>query len=238
MDSRFNIYCDESCHLLHDDSKAMVLGAVWCPVDKTRKLADGIREIKKRHGLIHDFEIKWNKVSPSKQEFYADLIEYFFGQEDLHFRAVVIPDKTVLDHRAHSQSHDTWYYKMMFVMLEPVLRPGAKYRIYLDYKDTRSAAKIYKLAEHLRTRRRNVKQPTIERLQSVHSHEVEQMQLADLFIGAIGYLHRRLNTSSAKKALIELIENRSGTSLMETTFVTAQKVNILVWSARESSYGF
>ena len=29
MDSIYNIYCDESCHLENDCEKAMVLGAIW-----------------------------------------------------------------------------------------------------------------------------------------------------------------------------------------------------------------
>ena len=30
----FNVYCDESCHLEHDRQKVMVLGAIWCPLEK------------------------------------------------------------------------------------------------------------------------------------------------------------------------------------------------------------
>ncbi len=36
MSDIFNVYCDESCHLENDHRKVMVLGAVWCPFDKTR----------------------------------------------------------------------------------------------------------------------------------------------------------------------------------------------------------
>ena len=39
MSEIFNIYCDESCHLEHDRQKVMVLGAVWCPLEKTREIA-------------------------------------------------------------------------------------------------------------------------------------------------------------------------------------------------------
>jgi hypothetical protein len=38
MSQVFNIYCDESCHLEHDQQKAMVLGAVWCPLEKIKKI--------------------------------------------------------------------------------------------------------------------------------------------------------------------------------------------------------
>ncbi len=39
MSQVFNVYCDESCHLENDRQKAMVLGAVWCPLDKTREMS-------------------------------------------------------------------------------------------------------------------------------------------------------------------------------------------------------
>ena len=66
----FNVYCDESCHLENDRQKAMVLGAVWCPLEKTREIAVRIREMKARHDLPPELEIKWVKVSPAKVQFY------------------------------------------------------------------------------------------------------------------------------------------------------------------------
>jgi hypothetical protein len=35
MSQVLNVYCDESCHLENDHQTAMVLGAVWCPFEKT-----------------------------------------------------------------------------------------------------------------------------------------------------------------------------------------------------------
>ncbi len=85
MTQVINIYCDESCHLENDHQPAMTLGAVWCPLDKTREIALRIREIKVEHGLLPDFEIKWTKVSQAKLSFYLALIDYFFDDDDLHF---------------------------------------------------------------------------------------------------------------------------------------------------------
>ena len=50
-----NVYCDESCHLQNDDQKVMVLGAIWCPLDKTREISTRIREIKQKHGFPPNF---------------------------------------------------------------------------------------------------------------------------------------------------------------------------------------
>ena len=75
MPETYNVYCDESCHMENDGQQVMVLGAVWCPLDKTREIAVRIREIKARHGLSTRFEIKWNKVSPAKAQFYLNLVD-------------------------------------------------------------------------------------------------------------------------------------------------------------------
>ncbi len=36
MSDIFNVYCDESCHLENDQQNVMVLGAVWCQLEKTQ----------------------------------------------------------------------------------------------------------------------------------------------------------------------------------------------------------
>ena len=120
MSQILNVYCDESCHLENDGQTAMVLGAVWCPLEKRAEIAGRLREIKQKHGLSADFEVKWTKVGPSKLGFYLDLVDYFFDDDDLHFRGLVIPDKSLLDHGAFGQSHDDWYYKMYFTMLKTI----------------------------------------------------------------------------------------------------------------------
>ena len=75
----FNIYCDESGHLERDQSNVMVLGAVWCPLEKTREIAVRLREIKQKHNLSDNFELKWVKVSPAKLRYYIDVVDYFLS---------------------------------------------------------------------------------------------------------------------------------------------------------------
>lgn len=94
----FNVYCDESCHLENDHQKVMVLGAIWCPLEKCREISVRLREIKKKHKLASDFEVKWTKVSPAKSQFYLEWMDYFFDDDDLHFRALIVPDKSLLRH--------------------------------------------------------------------------------------------------------------------------------------------
>lgn len=230
MSEVFNIYCDESCHLEHDNQSIMVLGAVWCPLEKTREISIRIREIKKRYDLPENFEIKWVKISPAKLPFYLHLIDYFFDDDDLHFRGLVA-DKTKLRHINHNQTHDDWYYKMYFDMLKVILFPHSKYRIYLDIKDTQSNRKVQKLEEVLCNNMYDFRREIIERVQTVRSHEIEIMQLTDLLVGVLSYANRGLQTSTAKSTITRRMRERSGYKLINKTLYLEDKVNLFIWKA-------
>jgi hypothetical protein len=225
MTNVYNVYCDESGHLEHDQIPMMALGAVWCPLEKTTEIAARLREIKARHGLPPAFEVKWTKVSPAKQAFYLDLLDYFFDDDDLRFRALIVPDKSVLRHENFRQSHDEWYYKMYFSM-KALFSPDAEYRTYLDIKDTRSAARINKLHDVLCNNMYDFDKRIIARVQTVRSHEVEQLQLADLLIGTVEYANRGLHGNSAKIALVNRMRKRSGYALTQSTLLREEKVNL------------
>jgi len=230
MSETFNIYCDESCHLEHDRQSAMVLGAVWCSESQRASVARAIRELKVQHGLASSFEIKWTKVSPAKVDFYLALVDLFFSDPRLHFRGIVIPDKSKLDHSAFDQSHDDFYYKMYFQLLKVIFESDNRYRIFLDIKDTRSQQKVVKLHDYLANAQYDFNKEMVEWIQQVHSHEIEQLQLADVLIGALGYLHRGLQTSQAKQVLIERIKAKSGFSLKRSTLPSEKKFNVFVWT--------
>ena len=229
----FNVYCDESCHLENDQQTVMVIGAVWSPAPKRREITQRLREIKVRHGLPPYHEIKWSKVSPAKEQLYLDLLDYFFDDDDLHFRAIIVPDKSKLRHHDFNQDHDTFYYKMYFDMLKVLLSPDAAYRIYLDIKDTNSAAKERLLHEVLCNNLYDFRRSIVTRLQSVRSHEVEQIQLADFLIGIVSYANRQLRSSPTKVRLVERMRQRSGYRLTSSTLYRAEKVNLFRWRASD-----
>ncbi len=232
MPQFYNVYCDESCHLEHDGQPIMTLGAVWCPLDKIHEIAFRIREIKSKHGIPRDYEVKWERVSPAKLQFYLDLVDYFFDDDDLHFRAYVAK-KEGLKHLEFGQTHDEWYFKMYFQMLSFLFDPECKYRIYLDIKDSRSAAKVSKLHDVLCNNMHDFDKQIIDRVQTVSSKEVAQVQLADLLIGAVGYANRKLDSSRAKLEIVARIKQRSRYTLTGNTLMRAQKINIFHWTPRE-----
>lgn len=231
----FNIYCDESCHLENDQQKIMALGAVWCQKAYKDEIFSRLRELKTKHNLKKTFELKWNKVSQTKLDYYEDVVDYFFDNEHLHFRILIVPDKSILDHENYNQTHDDFYYKMYFDLLKVIFDPKHGHNIYLDIKDTRSQDKVEKLKEVLRTSHYDYSKSIVKGIQQVRSHEVELIQLADFLIGAISYVNRGLTTNKAKLQLIERIRKRSGYSLLSSTLYKEDKVNVFIWKPRKAS---
>jgi hypothetical protein len=237
MRTEYNVYCDESCHLQNDDSNVMVLGALWCLKSKKEEIFGRIREIKMKHGFNPDFEIKWNKVSKGQIDFYLDLIDYFFDDDHLHFRALIVPDKKTLNHEAFNQDHNTFYYKMYFDLLKVILVPDCGYNIYIDIKDTLGQEKVLKLQDILRSNQYDYHNQIIRKIQQVHSHEVELLQITDMLTGAISYIHRNLSGNEAKVKIIEKIRSRSGYKLLKSTLFKEDKMNIFIWKSKSSPDG-
>ena len=75
----------------------------------------------------------------------------------------------------------------------------------------------------------------VERVQLVHSHEMEQLQLADMLIGAISYVNRDLHGNAGKLALVKRMQERSRYGLSKTTLYRENKVNLFCWQAQEGA---
>ena len=179
------------------------------------------------------YELKWNKVSKSKIEYYKDVINYFFDDDDLQFRVLVVSNKSAIDYEKFNHTHDTFYYKMYFGMLKAILNPENSHHIYIDIKDTRSKEKVHKLEQVLRNDKYDYSKEIIKKVQQVRSHEVEILQLTDLLVGATAYVNRGLANSKAKNELINLIKHRSKYSLTKSTLLKERKFNVFIWEPQK-----
>lgn len=244
MKPTINIYCDESCHLQNDKEPVMVISAVYCPIEKKEEIFERLYSFKVKHNLIPKnkkndkdnrpyYELKWNKVSKSKIEYYKDVINYFFDDDDLQFRVLVVSNKTDIDYEKFNHTHDTFYYKMYFGMLKAILNPENSHHIYIDIKDTKSKEKVHKLEQVLRNDKYDYSKEIIKKVQQVRSHEVEILQLADLLVGATAYVNRGLANSKAKNELINLIKHRSKYSLTKSTLLKERKFNVFIWEPQK-----
>ncbi len=104
MPEEYNIYCDERCHLEHDRPQWMVLRAICCPEEKIPLSSERMKGIKIENNLPRQFEIKWTRASRGKLQFYLDLLKFFLDYQDHLFRALTVPDKSILNHKAQKQT--------------------------------------------------------------------------------------------------------------------------------------
>jgi hypothetical protein len=194
----------------------MFLGSISSAYNQVRLHTAQINELKKKHNFYA--EIKWSKVSQSKQHFYTELIDYFFAT-DLKFRAVGIKKGTIYN-EVFSQTYDDFYYKMYYQLLNHKIDSRYAYNVYLDVKDTLSACKVRKLREIL-----NTKYGVFRNIQNIRSHESILMQLSDFLMGAISYYKNNTEKKNqAKVQLTERIIKKSGLDLDKTNY--SDKLNL------------
>ena len=231
----YNIYCDESCYLEHDNIDKMGFGCISIPKSLVRKNSILISEIQKKHKCCG--ELKWIKVSPSRIGFYKNLVDYFASNK-LNFRALVVENKSLLDHATFNRSsHDEFYYKMYYFLLRNIFdnrNVGDTYNIYVDIKDTHSSFKLKKLHEVIKNYMHDFNSDIILKFQIIRSDESRFMQLADFILGAVMYKSRGLNDSNAKKEIVNYLENCFGYNLDKSNEPWQQKLSLFHFEPRIS----
>ena len=75
-------------------------------------------------------EIKWTKVSLGKVEFYEDIIDYFFNNDDLKFRAVIASKENLVFGNEENDDYASWYYKMYYQLLNNFMDMYKKNRMF------------------------------------------------------------------------------------------------------------
>lgn len=216
----FNFYCDESCHLENDRMPFMLIGYVSCAYNQVKLHSSNIKNLKKKYNIY--YEIKWSGLSKSAYPLYNELIEYFFAT-DLQFRAIVI-DKSKIKLNDFHQSHDDFYYRMYYQLLNKKIAPDNNYNIYLDIKDSKSSEKVNGLKNYL-----NSQYISVRNLQNIRSYESELMQMADILTGALSYNLRGLteaNNVIAKQKIIDKIKSHCEYPITKSTNFYHEKFNL------------
>ena len=210
------------------------MGLVSAPAKQVREHHQSLAALWKEQGLPLEFELKWTKVSPGKLDYYRTLVDWFFAQEDLRFRAVILPDKQRLYAALPEESRDHLYYRLYYHFLRSALEPENRYRLFLDRKDTRGREKIAQLKEILATDSDDAQ--AVQNIQHIHSHEVRLAQINDLLLGAVGYARRKptKGDSPAKKALVDHIGELAGFPLAEDSPHGSEKLIVSTWHDKDA----
>lgn len=227
----YNIYCDESCHLKSNNGKYMLIGAVYCPKTKVKKINEYIKHLKENYNISNKIELKWHKIDWKTEKLYLDIINYFFNQDYLKFRVIVI-DKTTLDHEKYNQTENDFYYKTYYEMLKYIITPENSYNIYPDIKDTNSYYYHQVMLNFLRIKITDINSKTIKKVQPIRSYEAPILQINDILIGALSYHYRNLNTNKSKLNIVNEIQKLYNEPLDQTSAYSNTKFNIFIWKSK------
>jgi hypothetical protein len=243
--TKFNIYCDESCHLENDGQSIMILGYIKVNDEEGEDLRHKFKYLQRIHRS--PTELKWNTVSASRMPYYRSLIDAFFEFNHISFRCILVSNKHDLDHQQFNDGdHDSFYYKLVYLLLNnrwltPNIHNGHKreYRVFLDIKDTRGRERLAKIKQVFANQ--HYSESPFLGFQHLHSHDSFWIQLADFFIGAVGYKargeHLQPNASATKKEIINYLEYKSGYLLDQPTSPFEHKFNIFNFQVRKSNSG-
>lgn len=228
----YNVYCDESCHLSSNDSNYMIIGAIFCPKDKVKEYSEYLVNLKKNYNLSDKIELKWNKIDKKTEKLYVDIINYFFKENNLKFRAIVIK-KDTLNHKKYNQTENDFYHKSYYDMLKHIIISGNSYNIYPDIKDTNSYYNHQVTLNYLRHKIGDSDKKTIKKIQPIRSYESVLLQLNDVLVGALSYLYRDLNNNKSKLRIVNEIKKLYLYPLDKNTPFSYSKFNILLWRSRD-----
>lgn len=221
-----DVYCDEAYPDLFSSTKPqakyLLIGSLWLPNEKRALFKKEIHTL--RHQYKIGGEIKWTKVSPSKIEFYKELISWFFDKgRELRFRCIVIDRDKVDLVRFQESDQELGFYKFYYQMLLHWIHPFNTYSIYSDLKSTRLRDRLKTLRACLKNANLTAEIPIT---QSVRSKESVLIQLSDLLVGlTAAKMNRCLKEDSAKQELVHHVEKNIGGTISSTP-LNEKKFNV------------
>ncbi len=222
----FDVYCDESRpDLLSSDkpqAKYMLIGSLWLPNDRREHFKIEIHSLRNKHKIGGEF--KWQKVSPSKINFYKELIEWFFSTGDqLRFRCIVVDHSKVDLETYHLNDQELGFYKFYYQLLHHWILDFNEYNFFVDFKKNRRRDRLADLRNCLANANLLSK---VNCVQAIASNESVLLQLADVLIGIAALrLNNLFNIKSSKYELLLECERLLGNQITNTTKST-RKFNV------------
>ena len=223
---KFEVYCDETLPDLftseHPEGRYLMIGSLWLPADLRESVKERIAELRVRHA-VHG-ELKWRKVSPSKQAFYIDLIDLFmsFGL-DLRFRCIAV-DSTQMQVALHNGDAELGFYKFYYQVLHHWILDNNEYTVFCDLKQNRDRSRLPTLKRVLNNANRT---SVIADVQSLPSPEVVLLQLCDVLLGAASArINDRKDLGEAKESVVAHLERRLNRKCLRATPKYEEKFNI------------
>lgn len=218
------VYCDESRHDASEQNVFMAIGGLWVPAEAKPNLTRQLRVLMR--GAELNAEVKWSKVSRKRLEAYKRIVDFFFLQEAICFRVIVVEQNRLDFDKFHSGDRELGFYKFYYEMLVKWLLPGNEYVILLDFQKNKGAQRYTTLRTILERSLRG--KGWLKDLTVIDSSESPLAQLADLLTGAVAADWCGIAEGTAKKELAQHIAQYTGHHSLrfESPSPTVCKLNI------------
>ncbi len=189
----------------------VLIGSLWIRAENRKAYKDYIKQLRREHKMGGEF--KWKRVSPSRLDFFLDLVRFFFEQqEEMRFRVIVLRADEMDAVRFHESDNELMFYKFYYQVLHHWILDFNRYRVFLDTKTNRLHSRIRTLEKCLKYANLS----SLVNVQALPSNEVDLLQLVDVLIGAVSYRFHGRNTSAAKLRVLAEIERCQGKEIAPT----------------------
>lgn len=223
MDTEVSIYCDESRHEGQRHQRFMVIGGLWLPRDKRGEILEGLRSVQRQHRITG--ELKWGKVSRAKLLGYQAAVDFLAARADVHFRCIVVNKEMVDYGRFFQDDRQLGFWVFYWYCLKQWLGNRNTYYVSIDFKPESLRSGPRRLRQVLE--KECLKRGWLKSLECVDSRENLFCQVADVFIGAVGYEQNGLSGSAPKRELCRHIAARFGrTDLLGPDSPGRQRFNV------------
>ncbi|MDD4505844.1 MAG: DUF3800 domain-containing protein [Sulfurospirillaceae bacterium] len=214
---KLNVYCDETLPDLfttkNSVDKKLLIGSLWLEDALLNDVKNKIKTLRNKYNCWG--EIKWAKVSKSKELFYLELIDLFFSYGmQMRFRCIAIDPKQI-NWSFHGNDKELGFYKFYYFLLKHWIADFNEYSIYCDAKVNRNLSRLKTLHQVLENTNWNA---NINRVQALPSNEVVLIQMSDFLLGiASSKINNIAHTNSSKTKIIEYVENHLGHRICPTS---------------------
>jgi len=226
-----NVYCDESRQSGH---RYMVLGGIWIAQEKEIEFNNLCHKFRSQEAHLLSSFLKWGKAtSKNFLKLYKQFVDIFFSYPHIKFNAIVI-DAHQLDYeKYHQGDKELAFYKFYFLLLSRNMDYRSKHLILLDRRNNKKSGRLLTLKSRLNGYFYNIKQAKHNVAVTVEARDsrlYNQLQLADIFIGYLGYKKDGYTTSPAKLELAKHITYRRTELLPKIKW---GKFNVWEWTPQK-----
>jgi uncharacterized protein DUF3800 len=224
----FDVYCDETRPDLFSSQKPpvqyMVIGSLWLEESFREEFKSDIHTLRDKHKIGGEF--KWQKISPSRIDFYKELIDWFFAKKNnLRFRCIAVDHEKVNLVHYHEDDQELGFYKFYYQMLHHWIMDFNNYAVFCDFKTNRHRDRLPILKRCLD--KSNLSSSMLN-VQATRSRESVLIQLTDVLTGiASARLNNSITEDSAKSQVVSHLENKLEREIKHTT-KSEQKFNVFV----------